>query len=144
VNEITQCPMAPKHNFIYNFTLPQYGSSWYHSHYSVQYTDGAAGPITIYGPSSANWDEAISPPLIMTDWFHNTAFQVASWVDTIGGDILLNSRGNITSGVNNTKSALTINFESNRPGQGSKKYLLRIINASYLHLQHRQPSHSNR
>lgn len=23
----------------------QYGSSWYHSHYSVQYADGAVGPL---------------------------------------------------------------------------------------------------
>ena len=32
---ITQCPIAPNDYFVYNFSAVQYGSSWYHSHYSV-------------------------------------------------------------------------------------------------------------
>lgn len=138
VNGITQCPIAPGDYFVYNFTMQQYGSSWYHSHYSVQYADGAAGPMTIHGPSSADWDEAISPPLIMTDWYHNTAFGVVSGGDGGGKDILLNGRGNITKftggDIKNTthiKPALNITFASPRPGQGCKKYLLRVINTSF-------------
>lgn len=42
---ITQCPIAPKDNFTYTFRAIQYGSSWYHSHFSLQYADGAAGPL---------------------------------------------------------------------------------------------------
>lgn len=45
VNGITQCPIAPGDSFTYNWTALQYGSSWYHSHYSVQYADGALGPL---------------------------------------------------------------------------------------------------
>lgn len=45
VNGITQCPIAPGDSFTYNWTAIQYGSSWYHSHYSVQYADGALGPM---------------------------------------------------------------------------------------------------
>lgn len=45
VNGITQCPIAPGDTFTYNWTALQYGSSWYHSHYSVQYADGALGPL---------------------------------------------------------------------------------------------------
>ena len=45
VNGITQCPIAPGQSFTYNWTALQYGSSWYHSHYSVQYADGALGPL---------------------------------------------------------------------------------------------------
>lgn len=44
VNGVTQCPIAPGDYFVYNFTLQQYGSSWYHSHYSVQYADGQRDP----------------------------------------------------------------------------------------------------
>ena len=36
VNGITQCPIAPGQNFTYRFRAMQYGSSWYHSHYSLQ------------------------------------------------------------------------------------------------------------
>ncbi|KAJ0275940.1 hypothetical protein COL940_008553 [Colletotrichum noveboracense] len=35
VNGLTQCPIAPGSEFMYNWTAMQYGSSWYHSHYSV-------------------------------------------------------------------------------------------------------------
>jgi FtsP/CotA-like multicopper oxidase with cupredoxin domain len=45
VNGVTQCPIAPKDNMTYVFKTTQYGSSWYHSHYSVQYSDGLQGPL---------------------------------------------------------------------------------------------------
>jgi len=45
VNGITQCPIAPGSSFTYEWKVMQYGSSWYHSHYSEQYADGAVGPI---------------------------------------------------------------------------------------------------
>lgn len=45
VNGVTQCPIAPGDSFNYTFQAMQYGSSWYHSHYSVQYADGAIGPL---------------------------------------------------------------------------------------------------
>ncbi|ENH74886.1 Laccase-2 [Fusarium oxysporum f. sp. cubense race 1] len=76
VNGVTQCPIAPGDSYTYTFRAVQYGTSWYHSHYSLQYADGLAGPITIYGPSSAPFDEGRNPILI-TDWSHRSAFQ--SW-----------------------------------------------------------------
>lgn len=42
---VTQCPIAPGDSFSYIINTTQYGSSWYHSHYSLQYADGLAGPI---------------------------------------------------------------------------------------------------
>jgi FtsP/CotA-like multicopper oxidase with cupredoxin domain len=42
---VTQCPIAPNDSYTYVINTTQYGSSWYHSHYSVQYADGLAGPI---------------------------------------------------------------------------------------------------
>ena len=32
------------------------------------------GPLTIYGPSSGNYDEA-QDPLLMTDWNHRSPFR---------------------------------------------------------------------
>ena len=74
VNGVTQCPIAPGKSSTYTFKVTQYGSSWYHSHYSLQYADGLAGPMTFHGPSSADYDEALDPFLI-SDWSHNSAFQ---------------------------------------------------------------------
>ena len=45
VNGVTQCPLAPGDTFTYKLPITQYGTSWYHSHYSVQYADGLLGPI---------------------------------------------------------------------------------------------------
>lgn len=45
VNGVTQCPIAPNDSFTYTWKAMQYGSAWYHSHYSVQYADGALGPL---------------------------------------------------------------------------------------------------
>lgn len=74
VNGVTQCPIANGDTFTYNFKATQYGHTWYHSHYSLQYPDGVAGPLLIHGPTSANWDQAW-PPILISDWSHRSAFQ---------------------------------------------------------------------
>ncbi len=136
VNGITQCAIAPGDYFVYKFNVTQYGSSWYHSHYSVQYADGAVGPMTLHGPSSTEYDEEISPPLILTDWGHNSAF-LALTQGLLNPDILLNGHGNVTNynnGIPNTtdvQSPYHITFEGPKPGNPSKKYLLRVINTSF-------------
>lgn len=79
VNGITQCPIAPGDSFTYKFQAMQYGSSWYHSHYSLQYGDGMLGPMTIYGPTTAQYDlDGAFEPILMTDWNHRSVFEVNS------------------------------------------------------------------
>jgi hypothetical protein len=36
VNAVTQCSIAPGDSYTYKFHARQYGSTWYHSHYSLQ------------------------------------------------------------------------------------------------------------
>ncbi|KAI9770556.1 MAG: hypothetical protein M1840_003146 [Geoglossum simile] len=134
VNGITQCPIAPGDSFNYTFRAMQYGSSWYHSHYSVQYADGANGPLTLYGPNSAPYDVGILP-ILLTDWGHNSAFE-AIQTKLENPSILLNGTGNVTRYNNNVPAPLripapyTIHFD--RPKKGvAKRYLLRIINTSF-------------
>lgn len=45
VNGVTQCPIAPRDTFVYKWDVTQYGSSWFHSHYSAQYADGVVAPM---------------------------------------------------------------------------------------------------
>lgn len=100
VNGVTQCPIAPNQEFTYRFKAMQYGSSWYHSHYSLQYADGLVGPMTIYGPSSENYTYA-EEPILMTDWNHRSAFEDWSYSLLPGKDrpkmtnILLNGKGKL-------------------------------------------------
>lgn len=74
VNAVTQCSIAPDDSYTYRFRAVQYGTSWYHSHYSLQYGDGLVGPLTIHGPSSAEYDEP-KDPILFTDWNHRSGFQ---------------------------------------------------------------------
>ena len=49
VPSVQQCPIAPGKSFTYRFRADLYGSSFWHSHYSAQYTDGVFGAMIIYG-----------------------------------------------------------------------------------------------
>jgi hypothetical protein len=54
VGGVTECPIAPGDSKTYYFQVTQFGSSWYHSHYSSQYGDGIVGPIVFDGPASVS------------------------------------------------------------------------------------------
>ncbi|KAK1622754.1 multicopper oxidase-domain-containing protein [Colletotrichum phormii] len=121
-NNGTSCPIAPNSTFIYQWNATQYGSSWYHSHYSVQYADSLQAPITIHGQTSFPYDEAIEP-ISMNDW-----------------DILLSGFGNIArftgGGIENTTEiprGYEIWFDDIEPNPKTraKRYLLRLVNTAF-------------
>ncbi|CZR51745.1 related to laccase precursor [Phialocephala subalpina] len=71
---ITQCPIPPGTSFLYNFTVTnQFGTYWYHSHVSSQYTDGLVGPFVVHSPSEAavrsNYD--YDQVILLQDWYHD-------------------------------------------------------------------------
>jgi len=72
---VSQCPIAPGTNYTYEITAEVYGTSWYHSHYSAQYSGGALGPIVIYGPQSNEYDIDIGPVMI-NDWYHKSYTEI--------------------------------------------------------------------
>ena len=47
---ITQCPLNPGDSFLYDFTLNQTGTYWYHDHAKTALCDGFRGPFIIYDP----------------------------------------------------------------------------------------------
>ncbi|KAK2068073.1 hypothetical protein P8C59_002744 [Phyllachora maydis] len=124
---LTQCPIPGRGgSFTYNFTALQYGHTWYHSHYSLQYPDGLAAPLVIYGPSSADWDVAV-PPLLLADWLDTPAAVPfvrqeeqgrAGTVDAI----VVNGRGH--DPVTSAGSYDVTRF------QRGKKHVLRLINGA--------------
>ncbi|KAK0752999.1 multicopper oxidase-domain-containing protein [Schizothecium vesticola] len=134
VNGVTQCPIPPGSSFTYEWTAMQYGSSWYHSHYSDQYADGAVGPITLHGPSSGQFDEAADIPTLMTDWRHGSIFGRSKERNI--RSILLNGTGDVTQfgnppSKNTTEipTPYTLVFEQ-KVDSRPKRYLLRLINTS--------------
>ncbi|CAG8949270.1 hypothetical protein HYFRA_00004895 [Hymenoscyphus fraxineus] len=66
---VTQCPIAPGDTLTYRFQATQYGSTWYHSHFTLQYGDGLLGPMIINGPATANYDDDLGV-LVLSDWSH--------------------------------------------------------------------------
>ncbi|KAF2033923.1 hypothetical protein EK21DRAFT_97740 [Setomelanomma holmii] len=122
VNGLTECPIAPGQSKTYRFKATQYGTSWYHSHYSVQYGDGLWGTLIINGPSTANYDIDLGT-LPITDWFHAPVFTVnAASLHATGpptaDNVLIN--GSMTSSAGGQYAVTTLT-----PG---KSHLLRIIN----------------
>ncbi|KAH7308600.1 multicopper oxidase-domain-containing protein [Stachybotrys elegans] len=69
VPSIHQCPIAPGESFTYRFIAEVYGTTWWHAHYSAQYTDGAFGPLIIHGPRSAKYDIDVGP-VLLSDYIH--------------------------------------------------------------------------
>ncbi|KAF9635593.1 putative laccase-1 precursor protein [Lasiodiplodia theobromae] len=75
-NGITECPIAPGQTKTYMFRCTQHGTSWYHSHYSVQYGDGVLGGIIINGPADAGYDEDLGV-FLLNDWYYTPSFTLA-------------------------------------------------------------------
>lgn len=131
VNGVTECPVAPGDTTVYRFQATQYGTTWYHSHYSVQYGDGLIGTIIINGPTTADYDIDLGV-LPITDWFHAPIFTVNAAALHASGpptadNILINGTMTSASGGKYAVTTLT-------PG---KTHLLRLINTginNYLHV----------
>ncbi|KAI0041873.1 multicopper oxidase [Auriscalpium vulgare] len=72
---VNQCPIIPKHSFLYDFHVGnQAGTFWYHSHYSNQYCDGLRGPLVVYDqndPQKSLYDvDDESTIITLADWYH--------------------------------------------------------------------------
>ncbi|KAK2053617.1 multicopper oxidase [Colletotrichum caudatum] len=127
-NGVTECPIPPGQSRTYSFQLTQYGTSWYHSHFSSQYGNGVVGSIQINGPASADYDIDLGPYPI-TDWYYETADRLERKGELVvnGGappsdNILFNGKNinPLGPGGQYQKTRLT-------PG---KKHRLRLINTS--------------
>jgi FtsP/CotA-like multicopper oxidase with cupredoxin domain len=51
-SSINVCPIPPGGNYTYRIPVgkKEYGTYWYHSHWSTQYADGVYGPIILHSP----------------------------------------------------------------------------------------------
>jgi FtsP/CotA-like multicopper oxidase with cupredoxin domain len=125
---VTKGALAPGDSKTYQFKATEYGTSWYHSHFSGQYGDGVIGPLIIDGPATANYDIDLAPQVIQ-DWYYITAFQAGARAfngglggpPPTGDNIIINGKNkNAQGGGSYNRVALT-------PG---KKHRIRIINAS--------------
>jgi len=144
---VTQCPIAPGDTQTYRFRVQQYGSTWYHSHLSLQYADGLFGPLTLRGPATADYDEDLGA-LFLQDWGHQTVF--SRWPSARLGAPPPLENGLING--TNTFDCSGAASDPNCVGGGKKfemnfkngtKYLLRLVNvATDGHFQFSIDGHS--
>ncbi|KIV98193.1 hypothetical protein PV10_01870 [Exophiala mesophila] len=127
-NGVTECPLAPGKSRTYTFLCTQFGSTWYHSHYSDQYSDGVVGTMIIDGPATSNYDIDLGAYPI-TDWYYRPAFELAPLLKAgliprgATGDTLLINGTNVN--INGTLGK----YHRNTLTKG-KKYRLRLMNTS--------------
>jgi FtsP/CotA-like multicopper oxidase with cupredoxin domain len=126
---ITECPLAPGETKIYTFKATQFGTTWYHSHFSSQYGDGAFGAIVINGPASSNYDYDLGP-YIVTDWYYKTSWQqgLLAHNSLQAGGAPPNANTVLINGTNVKGS--TGSYAKTGNLMKGKKYRLRVINTS--------------
>jgi FtsP/CotA-like multicopper oxidase with cupredoxin domain len=124
---ITECPIAPGKSRQYKWRATQFGTSWYHSHFSAQYGDGVVGTIIIDGPASSQYDVDLGT-LPITDWYYGTAFALneVAQHSAIGppspNNILVN--GTHINAANDNGKYARINVVK------GKSYRIRLINTA--------------
>ncbi|RIB14335.1 multicopper oxidase [Gigaspora rosea] len=132
---ITQCPIPNNGHLLYNFTVKQYGTFWYHSHFEGQIVDGIKGPLIIHNTKDPYLKEYDFEYVItLSDWYHIPSGEIHPILlspSYKGGDPIPNS-GEI-SGIGQFNCSSTRN--SCNPNNGvatytvkkGKKYRFRII-----------------
>lgn len=109
-------------------------SKWYHSHLTLQYSDGLLGPLVINGPSTADYDEDLGV-VFLSDWGHKTAFQY--WdTDAKAGfgpeleNVVINYKNvyNCTGSID--PACLGTGVREEFVFEQGKRYKLRIINSA--------------
>ncbi|KAI0969502.1 multicopper oxidase-domain-containing protein [Xylaria arbuscula] len=125
-NGVTECPIPPGGTKTYTFKLTQYGTTWYHSHFSAQYGNGVFGPIVINGPASLPYDIDLGAYPIH-DYYLKTAEEIVLATQQVPGsppsdNVLFNGTNINPAGSGGTYSRITLT-----PG---KRHLLRLINTS--------------
>ena len=120
---LTVGPIPPGHSFTYRFHATSYGTTWYHSHFSLQYSEGLVGPLIIHGPTSADWDIDLGT-VILQDWYHTPVFEAWFQERQKPG---LPADNALINGKNKNGTVGSYSRFSFIPG---KKYRMRIINTS--------------
>ncbi|TGO35372.1 hypothetical protein BHYA_0160g00050 [Botrytis hyacinthi] len=119
--QVSQCGIPSGSQFVYNFTVNQPGTYWYHSHDRGQYPDGLRAPFIVTDPDFPYAHEVDEEfVLSVSDWYHE---EMQVWIPKFIGvanptgaepvpqAVLLNDTQNLTLSI--------------QPG---KTYLFRMVN----------------
>ncbi|CAK4030515.1 hypothetical protein B0A54_07922 [Lecanosticta acicola] len=119
--------LRPGTSRVHAFNVTQFGTSWYHAHYSSQYGDGDVGTIIFDGPASGNYDEDLGV-YTLSEWYYQTAFQINALTNVNlqnkapppNADNMLINGTNKDADGNGNYGQVTV--------ESDKKYRLRLVN----------------
>ncbi|KAF2807959.1 laccase Lcc4 [Mytilinidion resinicola] len=123
VPSITQCPIAPGESMSYTWKATQYGTSWYHSHFSLQAWEGVYGPIVIHGPATGDYDDDFGA-VVLSDWSHDTVDALYTYAQVSGPPLMTTGLINGLNAYNGSGTRFEGTFES------GTSYLLRVVNGA--------------
>ncbi|KAI2627257.1 multicopper oxidase [Hypomontagnella submonticulosa] len=146
---VSQCPIAPGSSFTYRFRADKYGTSWWHSHYSAQYTAGVWGPLIIYGPKHVSYDVDLGP-VMLGDYYHAPYIDIVKKAATNSTDFNTYvpwSDNSLINGKNNYNCSMPQSNNQNVPCsshaglsrfrfQPGKTHRLRLMNTGAAALIH--------
>ncbi|PPQ94072.1 hypothetical protein CVT25_009741 [Psilocybe cyanescens] len=129
---VTQCPIAPGHSFLYEFsTGDQAGTFWYHSHFSTQYCDGLRGALVVYDDhdphkslhviNSYDFDDE-STIITLADWYHTVAPIAERQIVPTFDATLINGRGRYPGGPTTPLTVISV--------LPNKRYRFRLVSIS--------------
>nr|UDP83123.1 laccase 9 [Cyathus bulleri]UES62899.1 laccase 9 [Cyathus bulleri] len=123
---VTQCPIAPGHSFVYDFTASnQAGTFWYHSHYGTQYCDGLRGPVVIYDPDDPHKNlydvDDASTVITLGEWYHTSSRSSGTGVGQ-ASSTLINGLGRYIGGPQVDLAVVNV--------ERGKRYRFRLISIS--------------
>ena len=74
---VSQCAIPPGSSMVYNFTIEQPGTYWYHSHEPGQYPDGLRAPLIVHDPQSPYKDRYTHELVLsVSDWYHQEVSEI--------------------------------------------------------------------
>lgn len=109
---VSQCPIPPQSDMVYEWKAEPAGTGWYHSHSGLQYPEGIFGPMIIYETDLARnpyWGKYDAERVIlMNDWyplgisqfyklidFQHQGFEGGAVSDIRFQSLLINGRGRV-------------------------------------------------
>ncbi|KAH0551119.1 hypothetical protein GP486_007537, partial [Trichoglossum hirsutum] len=101
-----QCPISPGSTFTYRFRASQFGTTWYHAHFSAQYSGGVVGPLIVHGPTNVPCDIDLGP-VMLSDWYHKPYEKIVE--NVVGTDLASlppHSDSNLINGKNSYNCSL--------------------------------------
>ncbi|KAF3147937.1 hypothetical protein TWF594_001868 [Orbilia oligospora] len=129
---ITQCPIPPGSSYTYTWDIHQYGTTWYHSHLSLQYPNGIVGPMILHGPKSGNYDIDIGA-ILLTDWYHENPFSLYSEAlkrAQVADSTLINGKGKFDCSSVTEKERCREGSYWETTIESGKWHLLRFVNTA--------------